>query len=78
MIRLKEGQTVRRHIDHVKLRVSTSDQQDSGHASPEQDEDAMDLSDQDVKDHDAIEDKNYFLSQLQVLNSITWLVNLEF
>ncbi|KAL5474573.1 hypothetical protein EMCRGX_G026540 [Ephydatia muelleri] len=63
-VKVERG-AVRRHIDHVKLRVSTSDQQDSGHASPEQDEDAMDLSDQDVKDHDVIEDKNYFLSQLQ-------------
>ena len=28
-IRLKEGQTVRHHIDHVNLRDSTSDQQES-------------------------------------------------
>ena len=41
----------------MKLRVSTSDQQESGHASPEQDEGAMNLPDQDVKDHDAIEDE---------------------
>ena len=38
----------------MKLRVSTSDQQESGHASPEQDEGAMNLPDQ---DHDAIEDE---------------------
>ena len=29
VIRLKEGQTVRHYIDHVKLRNSTSDQQES-------------------------------------------------
>ena len=34
VIRLKEGQIVHHHIDHVKLRNSTSDQQESGHASP--------------------------------------------
>ena len=58
VIRLKEGQTVRRHIDHVKLRDSTSDQKESGHASPEQDEGAMDLPNQDVKDHDATADES--------------------